>query len=484
MAVPFRMCARVSALEARPGGPPLDGALLARALGTRAGTVLLDSAAGQGARWTVMGLEPLRGAGLPTDLTGLAPWLAQLEQAAGDPIPGPFAGGFLGSIAYDCGVAGEALDLPEDPQGLPRILGGLFTDFIVLDHEEGRAHLVLGDDPGDGRPPVEARRQGVLDALAQAAAALDRPGLHAGPLVRRTGPADHAERVRAVQAQIAAGEVYQANLAHRITARFEGTAAALFLALREHNPAPYMGFVDAPEGAVVSSSPELLLESDGVTVRSRPIKGTRPRSADPARDQALAEELLASAKDHAELAMIVDLVRNDCSRVCVPGSVEVGPLPDLESHASVHHLAADVTGRLASGRTALEALQALFPGGSITGAPKLRAMEVLAELEEAGRGHFTGTMGMLDLRGHARFNILIRTASVRWDRPGASSGEVSFQVGGGITAASDPWEEERETRVKGQRMARALGSDLFEGEAEAGPQGAGPVAASSLQDRR
>ena len=333
MAGPFRMCARVSALEARPGGPPLDGALLARVLGERPGVVLLDSAAGRGARWTVMGLEPLRGAGLPTDLAGLGPWLAQLEPAAGDLIPGPFAGGFLGSIAYDCGVAGEDLDLPEDPQGLPRILGGLFTDFIVLDHAEGRAHLVLGDAPGDGRPPVEARRRAVLDALAGAAAAPARPepGLHAGPLVRRTGPADHAERVRAVQAQIAAGEVYQANLAHRITARFEGTAAALFLALREHNPAPYMGFVDAPEGAVVSSSPELLLESDGVVVRSRPIKGTRPRAEDPEQDEALAAELLASAKDHAELAMIVDLVRNDCSRVCVPGSVEVGPLPDLES---------------------------------------------------------------------------------------------------------------------------------------------------------
>lgn len=486
MAGPFRMCARVSALDARPGGAPLDGALLARALGDRAGVVLLDSAAGQGARWTVMGLEPLRGAGLPSDLAGLESWLAQLEPGPGDAIPGPFAGGFLGSIAYDCGVAGEGLVLPPDPQGLPRILGGLFTDFIVLDRDEGQAHLVLGDAPGDGRSPVEVRRQGILEALARASApeGCPDPGLHAGPLVRQTAPALHAERVRAVQAQIAAGEVYQANLAHRITAPFEGTAAALFLALRQHNPAPYMGFVDAPEGAVVSSSPELLLESDGATVRSRPIKGTRPRSADPAQDRALAEELLASAKDHAELAMIVDLVRNDCSRVCVPGSVQVGPLPDLESHASVHHLAADVTGRLAPGRTALDALLALFPGGSITGAPKLRAMEVLAELEVAGRGHFTGTMGMLDLRGHACFNILIRTLSVRWDGAGASSGEVSFQVGGGITAASDPWDEEHETRVKGQRMARALGSDLFEEGAGGAPDGAAQGAASSLQDRR
>ena len=408
-----------------------------------------------------MGIEPLRGVERPARPEQLADLLAALEPAAGDPVPGPFSGGFMGSIAYDCGVAGESLALPPDPERLPPILGGLHTDFVVLDHASGQAHLVLGDAPGDGRASVEERHRHALADLARAGARPER--LQADALVRETSTAEHVARVQDVQALIAAGEVYQVNLAHRITARLEGSAAALFLALRRHNPAPYMGLVQAPEGAVVSSSPELLLECDGSAVRSRPIKGTRPRGDSAEADAALAEELLASIKDQAELAMIVDLVRNDCSRVCVPGTVEVGPLPDLESHASVHHLAADVTGRLQPGRTALDALLALFPGGSISGAPKLRAMEAIADLEGAGRGHFTGTMGMLDVHGRACFNILIRSATVRWDAPGASSGEVSFQVGGGITASSDPWDEERETRVKGLRMARALGSDLFEG---------------------
>jgi len=242
----------------------------------------------------------------------------------------------------------------------------------------------------------------------------------------------------------------------------------LYLALRRWNPAPYMGYLGTETTTLLSSSPEMLLECSAGKLRSRPIKGTLPRGRTLAEDRIRAKELLASEKDRAELAMIVDLVRNDCSRVAEVGSVRVGPLPELESHASVLHLAADVTAQLAPGRTALDALGALFPGGSISGAPKLRSMEAIAALEGEGRGFFTGSLGFLDCAGNGLFNILIRSLVVRSKEVAGvskSSQEVTFWVGGGITAASDPAAEERETRVKGARLAAALAGEAVLEEA-------------------
>jgi len=209
----------------------------------------------------------------------------------------------------------------------------------------------------------------------------------------------------------------------------------------------------SPRGAILSASPELLLEFDGELARTRPIKGTAARREDPVEDARSAQRLLDSAKDRAELAMIVDLERNDLARVCARRGVWVEGFPRLESYARVHHLLADVVGRPRADVGAFELLEALFPGGSITGAPKLSAMARIAELEGEGRGFFCGSAGFVDLRGHAAWNILIRT--LLW-RETARGGELSFRVGGGITWSSHAEAEERETLDKAQGLIDAL----------------------------
>jgi len=435
--------------------------------------VLLDSASGEPRRFSLLGIDPVRtidGGGL----LDLRARVARLEVLAGDDappgFPDVFHGGFLGALAYDLGVVGERLDLPPEPWGFPAIVGGLYTDFFVRDEAAGATWLVLGDEPGDERAPVRERREALFDALAArvVGARGPRPAPRpAGPLVRRTDAATHRARIEAAQEAIRAGEIYQANVAHRLTRRMHGDPVELYAALRAANPAPYMGYLAFDGGAVLSSSPELLLELgpdpqvDGERLaRTRPIKGTAPRGATPEEDAARAAALLASEKDRAELAMIVDLERNDLGRVAQVGTVRALPFPRLESFAAVHHLVADVVARPRADVDAAGVLAALFPGGSITGAPKLRAMEVIAELEGEGRGFFTGSLGLLDTRGRAVFNILIRTLLWRpapaGDPEADAAGEVAFRVGGGITWASDPEREDAETLDKARAMAAAL----------------------------
>jgi para-aminobenzoate synthetase component 1 len=389
----------------------------------------------------------------------------ELGAVPGDPVPGPFQGGFLGALGYDLGVSGEQQSLPTDPWTSPPVVGGLYTDFVCLDHESDRAWLVLGEDPGDGRPLVATRRAALLDELERAAPpdVLGDGASGVGPLVRHVPPTTHCERVEEIRRRIALGDLYQANLAHRFTRETRGHPLDLYLRLRGVESAPYMGYLawgpeaGRPAGALLSASPELLLECGGGVARTRPIKGTAPRGANPVEDGQRKRELLASEKDRAELAMIVDLVRNDLGRVARPGGVRVDGFPSLETYASVHHLVADVSAELARGLDAGDALAALFPGGSITGAPKLASMRTIADLEGEGRGFFTGSLGFLDLRGHGSWNILIRT--LVWRPAGGGegeAGEVSFHAGGGITWSSEAGAEELETRLKGAALAAAL----------------------------
>jgi anthranilate/para-aminobenzoate synthase component I len=441
----------------------LEPAAALQRLASRRLPLLLDSAAGEPRRASVLAFDPLPpratppstiegGAGF-ADLRALT---AELERDGGDDPPGPFHGGLACALAYDLGAPGERpLDVRPEPWGLPLCVGGLYVDFLVRDEHERRTWLVLGEEPGDGRAPLAERRAEIEGLLAAPPPAAET---RAGPLVRHVPPAEHRRRVERVREHIAAGDVYQANLAHRFTCSAAGPPAAWYARLRAHNPAPYMGFLAWEEhdgcgapGALLSSSPELLLEYDGRTSRSRPIKGTAPRSDDPAEDRRLAQGLLASAKDQAELVMIVDLVRNDLGKNARPGRVWVEGCPRLASYARVHHLLGDVVCEPAAGVDAFALLAALFPGGSITGAPKLRAMEVIAELEGEGRGFYTGSLGFVDTRGHAAFNILIRT--LLWRPPG----ELGFRVGGGITFGSDAEREERETLDKAAALLAALG---------------------------
>ena len=442
------------------------------ALADRQGLVCLDSAGGASARWSLIAFDPLvsfEGAAAPADLDGLDAELARLRidpRALADPLvaSSPFCGGFLGALSYDLGVRGEELDLPAPEWPAPPIVGGLYGDWLLIEPGSGGATLFMSDAPG--RAPAAERSAAILGALEEAATG-PRPGALAGgepALAERAVPVEeHTARIDRTRALIEAGEIYQANIAHRLNLEVTAADVDLYRTLRAANPAPYMGlcrfrFTDGAAGSLLSSSPELLLElgpdERGTRVaRTRPIKGTAPRGHSPAEDAASRERLLASDKDLAELAMIVDLERNDLGRVAEAGGVEARGFPTLESYASVHHLVADVRASVRPDATAIDVVGALFPGGSITGAPKLRSMEAIAALEVEGRGFFTGSLGFVDARGRASFNILIRTLVHRETDDGR---EVSFHVGGGITWRSDPALEDAETRHKADGMLRAL----------------------------
>jgi len=257
--------------------------------------------------------------------------------------------------------------------------------------------------------------------------------------------------VRRALSYIRAGDIYQANLSQRFQAPCHRDPFDVFLGLRAQSPAPFGAYLRYPGFAVLSSSPELFLRyrPHHRLIQTRPIKGTRPRGTDPRSDRALATELLASAKDRAENVMIVDLERNDLGKEAEVGSVVVTGLCELETYATVHHLTSTVQARLRAGRDVIDLLRATFPGGSITGAPKIRAMEIIDELEPVARGVYTGAIGYIGSDGSLELNIAIRTMVVK-------DGTASFHVGGGIVADSDPALEYEETLHKGTALARVL----------------------------
>lgn len=450
--------------------PAPEVALVALASGSSNPIVLLHSAGGKPCHFSILGfdpLEPVRLQGQPEStweaLDRLFLGLSSFKPEAGsDPIPGPFHGGFLGALSYDLLAPGAQLDLPQDlepePFSQPLVVGGIYTDFLVWDHLASTCHLVL--NRGNA-----ARSSEILKRLSKAypLAAPRSTGFH-----RETSAKEHCEHVDAVRAEIKAGEIYQANLSHRLVGKLRGTPEMTYSALVAANPVPYAGYVRWPGGALLSASPELLVECDPKDqvlrrARTRPIKGTAPRSSDPEEDAALAKALLASEKDRAELAMIVDLERNDLARIA-RSSVTVDAMARLERYASVQHLVSDVSAEMRPGVSTLELLAALFPGGSITGAPKLRSMEIIAGIEGAGRGFFTGSLGFVDSRGAASFNILIR--SLLW-RDGTGTdpvADVSLRVGGGITWASDARAEDAETLHKAASLFAGLGAKLHQTE--------------------
>jgi para-aminobenzoate synthetase component 1 len=269
----------------------------------------------------------------------------------------------------------------------------------------------------------------------------------------------YLEAVRRVKEYILAGDIYQANLSQRFQAPLREHPWMLYRRLRRLNAAPFSAYFNLVQAQVCSSSPERFLRGDGVRVETRPIKGTRPRSPDPGEDRRLAEELAASPKDRAELSMIVDLERNDLGRVCSYGSVRVEEHAVIEHYATVHHLVSTVTGELHEGKDVVDLLRASFPGGSITGAPKIRAMEIIDELEPHARSVYTGSIGYLGYDGGFDLNVAIRTVIVKGNT-------AYFQVGGGIVADSVPEDEYQETLDKGKAIFQAL-SGMEEEEAEA-----------------
>lgn len=359
---------------------------------------------------------------------------------AGVPGPRPLV---ICALSYDLGRTVERLPgeaLADSP--LPAAWAARYRAAYVWDRQSGRGRIVAQDSPA---------AQALADRLAAGGPPPAPPRL--GAVRPERSPAAHQAAVRAALAHIGAGEVYQVNLSTRFVAPLEtpGDPVALFAALHAQSPAPFAAALrlDA-ERAILSVSPERFLawDADG-RVETRPIKGTRPRSDDPVADDAAVADLLASAKDAAEHIMIVDLERNDLGRVCQTGTVRVSRLRAVESYATVHHLVSDVVGqrRPEVGDAAL--LRALFPGGSVTGAPKARAMELIERLEPVRRGIYCGAVGYLDAAGGGDLNLPIRTA---WTTADA----VYYQSGGGIVADSDPADEWSEVLAKARAFTRMV----------------------------
>ncbi len=366
--------------------------------------------------------------------------------------------GLLGWISYDANRWIERLPDPVPGGGVPELLWFAMRVSVLVDHTEGRAWLVSVVDPH--LPAAVARRE-ARDAADRALAWLDCPAL---PRLALRVPAARLEpamsrgayeaMVERALARIRAGEIYQANLAQRFTAQMEGEPLALYLALRRINPSPFACFIRAGGLAVVSCSPERLVRVQEGRVDTRPIAGTRPRGASASEDAIQSLELLLNEKERAEHIMLVDLARNDLGRVCASGSVAVDELMALEPYSHVMHIVSNVSGRLSRGSGAVEVIRAVFPGGTITGCPKVRCMQVIRELEPVARGLYTGSIGWLAFSGGLDLNIAIRTILVQESR-------ASFHVGAGIVADSRPDREYEETLAKGRAMAAALGAAAF-----------------------
>jgi aminodeoxychorismate synthase component I len=478
-----RLLAALAVREIEGAGSLLP---VAAAFGGRDGSFWLDSALADArlGRFSFFGADPyavarVRGGWLSVEVRrpvrpDLAPGPTPLGSGpfealsrllppapAEDPAPGlPFAGGAVGWLGYELGAALEprlalrgrdGLDLPD--------LGLLLVDrCLALEHASGRRFAcALGFAAREA-----AARERAHEALAAWSAELEhRERAGPAPEARAAPPpapgevafvdaAAYEKAVADLLERIAAGDLYQACLTHRIERPFAGDPFHLYLALRAANPAPFGAWLALPELRICSSSPErfLRLEPSGA-VESRPIKGTRPRAADPLRDRTLARELLTSEKDRAENLMIVDLVRHDLGRVCETGSVSVPELRVLESYATVHQMVSTVRGRLRPEAGLADLLRAAFPPGSMTGAPKLAAMQQLARLEPVRRGVYAGALGYFDARGGADLSVVIRTALV-------AGGRAFVHTGGGIVADSEAGAEWRESLDKARALLAAL----------------------------
>ncbi len=412
------------------------------------GAVLLDSGrptADRG-RYDLMSAWPQAELTLQPDESGrdflqrLRDSLKQLGNAAlPDAYELPFAGGLIGYLSYDFGRQLEQLPAHAlDDLHLPDARLGLYAWALVTDHQAATSQLVF-------HPSLEpAQRDRLIQLFSQPAPQLNRAFSLKQPMQPDISASQYEQALRKIHDYIQAGDCYQVNYTQRFSAQCEGDAWTAYCALRQACPTPFSGFMSLPDdNAILSLSPERFVRVSHHQVETRPIKGTRPRGKNSVEDEANAAELLASAKDRAENLMIVDLLRNDLGRTCRTGSVRVPELFTLESYPNVHHLVSSVVGELADGKDALDLIGDSFPGGSITGAPKIRAMQIIDELEPTRRSLYCGSLLYLDVRGEMDSSIAIRSLLVK-------DGRVSCWGGGGIVADSD-WQDEYQesiTKVK------------------------------------
>ena len=412
------------------------------------GSVLLDSGrpSAERGRYDLLSAWPLATLAVAPEESG-ATFLQRLRGTLGQLgnalLPSglelPFAGGLIGYLSYDFGRHLEALPAQaHDDLQLPDARFGLYPWALISDHQACSSQLVFHPQL------VDSERQRLIDLFSQPTLAIDSTFQLKGVMQGDLSAGEYRQAFEQIQQYIQAGDCYQVNFAQRFRAQCQGDAWAAYCALRAACPTPFSGFQSLPGGdAILSLSPERFVKVTAGHVETRPIKGTRPRGANANEDAANAAELLASPKDRAENLMIVDLLRNDLGRTCRIGSVRVPELFSLESYPNVHHLVSSVTGELAADKDALDLIGGSFPGGSITGAPKIRAMQIIDELEPTRRGLYCGSLLYLDVRGEMDSSIAIRSLLVK-------DGQVCCWGGGGIVADSD-WQAEYQesiTKVK------------------------------------
>jgi para-aminobenzoate synthetase component 1 len=393
--------------------------------------------------------------GSPLETLGtLTDCLSVKKDAGGEPM----TTGLMGYLAYDLKADIERLPRTViDDQRLPHILFYLPSMLLVQDKQvEGELHLHMLLSPGE---TPERRLDGLRKIIDGPAPPSGGEAFHGATrgFVSGFDRRDYLEAVERIRRYIAAGDVYQVNLSQRFETDFGGDPFALFQALYRRNPAPFFAFVNGGDHQVVSTSPERFVRLADRQVEARPIKGTRPRGDTIRQDRDNREALEKSPKDDAELSMIVDLLRNDIGKVCRPGSVRVSCHRRVEAYRNVYHLVSIVEGELDPGKTATDLIRATFPGGSITGCPKIRSMEIIDELEPVARHLYTGSIGYIGLEGTMDLSIAIRTATIHKER-------MVFSVGGGIVYDSDPAEEYDETLHKGKTLLSIFGDA---GEAQA-----------------
>jgi len=354
----------------------------------------------------------------------------------------PFTGGWFLFLAYElAGQIEPSLSLPEAAAALPVAFATRCPAAVIRDHQKQTSWLVAEDGTSSldlMEKDLRETRQGVSMPVGWAET-LEAPGV------------EYCNSVRQILDYIAAGDVFQVNIARRWEGRLTGGTdhADVYHALRKQNPAPFAGLVRWGDTSIISSSPERLLQVRDGMIQTRPIAGTRPRDARREKDQAYSRELMGHPKERAEHIMLIDLERNDLGRVCEAGSVEVSELMLLESYAHVHHIVSNVQGKLRKDVSPGDVIRAVFPGGTITGCPKVRCMEIIAELEGRGRGAYTGSMGYLNRDGSMDLNILIRTLVAQGDA-------LELMAGAGIVADSEPERELAETRAKALGLLLAL----------------------------
>jgi anthranilate synthase component 1 len=357
----------------------------------------------------------------------------------------PFTGGWFVYLGYElAGQIEPCLDLPQSGRQLPVAIATRFRSAVIRDNKQQRLFIVAEHGHTAAVEHIRGDIASLSTAVATSAAVVAS--------VCEDDPQYYLHAIGRIQSYIREGDVFQVNLSRRwkITLQQAADAAVLFNRLAQHNPAPFAGMATWKDMSIISSSPERLVSVHDGMVATRPIAGTRPRSELSAADRAYSEELLAHPKERAEHIMLIDLERNDLGRLCVPGTIEVNELMVLESYAHVHHIVSNVRGRLREHVTPGEVIRAVFPGGTITGCPKVRCMQIIAELEQQPRDAYTGSMGYINRDGSMDMNILIRSMVCQGK-------QLELRAGAGIVADSSATAELDETRAKARGLLRALG---------------------------